>query len=271
MSCPRRSPPPCTARWTSARDRPRPTATPGRSGRSAPRRLAAMTPARGTTAAHPSRRNSAVLAPLNSLLPDPADPDAEGATDRRRRGGGGTDHRGTPACAAHRARRCLPRRAAGPHRRLPAPGSARRRRWPVRHPLTRRELPRTGGTPRASRTPRGDCRCPVVDRPPPTTRYAPTAAQRRWVAPVTKGAATPVAATRPAGWISTTSSRTPRAGPPTATTCAAPCRRHHRLKTYLSGWSFHPRRRRRTAGHDPAPASPGSADHRAVTSWNRSS
>ena len=172
-----------------------------------------------------------VLAPLNSLLPDPADPDAGG------RPTGVAEVEGEPITAAHlraahRARRCLPRRAAGPtggslHLDLLGAGGG------LLATLTRRELEQAvrRGCPQH---PEGDCRCPVVDRPPPTTRYG-----HRCPAPV--GRARDHGCRHPgcrnqAGWVDLDHVVPHAEGG--ATDCdnlCCLCRRHHRLKTHSSG------------------------------------
>ena len=179
-----------------------------------------------------------VLAPLNSLLPDPADPDAGG------RPTGVAEVEGEPITAAHlRALLTALDAVSAPAACRPPP--AARCTWICSAPAVACSPPsRAGNSNRryaaaACSTPRGTVGVrswtghprPRATRPPPPSAGG--------VAPVTTGAATPAAATGPAGRISTTSSRTPRAGPTDCDNLCCLCRRHHRLKTHSSGWSFH--------------------------------
>lgn len=69
--------------------------------------------------------------------------------------------------------------------------------------------------------PDGDCACSVLDRPAPTSAYAPTAAQHAFVTTRDRACRFPNCGHGSAGPNATTSSRTPTAGPPTAPTSAA--------------------------------------------------
>ena len=77
-SCPSRPPPPWSPRWTRMPARPRPTAIRGRSGRSAPRCMADLTLRPWDDTRPAVTAELRVLAPLNSLLPDPSDPAVAG-------------------------------------------------------------------------------------------------------------------------------------------------------------------------------------------------
>ena len=69
--------------------------------------------------------------------------------------------------------------------------------------------------------PDGDCRCAVVERPPPTENYRPTEAQRRWGRARDRHCRHPGCHNRWGGPTSITSSPTQTAERPIATTCAA--------------------------------------------------
>jgi hypothetical protein len=178
-----------------------------------------------------------VVAPLNSLLPDPADPDAGG------RPTGVAEVEGEPITAAHLRALLTALDAVCPgglqaptggslHLDLLGAGGG------LLATLTRLELEQAvrRGCPQH---PEGDCRCPVVDRPPPTTSYAPTASQRRWGRARDHGCRHPGCRNR-AGWVDLDHVVPHAEGG--ATDCdnlCCLCRRHHRLKTHSSGWSFH--------------------------------
>ena len=178
-----------------------------------------------------------VLAPVNSLLPDPADPDAGG------RPTGVAEVDGEPITAAHLRALLTALDAVCPgglqaptggslHLDLLGAGGG------LLATLTRRELEQAvrRGCPRH---PEGDCRCPVVERPPATTNYAPTAGQRRWGRARDHGCRHPGCRNQ-AGWVDL--DHVVPHGEGGATDCdnlCCLCRRHHRLKTHSSGWIFH--------------------------------
>ena len=104
--------------------------------------------------------------------------------------------------------------------------------------LTRRELEqavRRGCPAHAD----GNCRCAVVERPPPIDGYVPTAAQRRWTRARDRQCRHPGCPNR-SGWADVDHVEAYADGGRTdwATLCCL-CRRHHRLKTHAPGWSFH--------------------------------
>ncbi|CAA9277603.1 MAG: hypothetical protein AVDCRST_MAG52-3595, partial [uncultured Blastococcus sp.] len=148
------------------------------------------------------------------------------------------DHRRPPAGTAHRAGRRLSRRPPVAHRGgslhldLLGGGGA------LLVTLTRRELEqavRRGCPAHAD----GNCRCAVVERPPPIDGYVPTAAQRRWTRARDRQCRHPGCPNR-SGWADVDHVEAYADGGRTdcANLCCL-CRRHHRLKTHAPGWSFH--------------------------------
>ena len=178
-----------------------------------------------------------VLAPLNSLLPDPADPGAGGVPS------GVAEVGGEPITAAHLRALLAALDAVCPgglqaptggslHLDLLGGGGA------LLATLTRRELEqavRRG----CGQHPEGKCRCPVVQRPPRTGAYAPSAQQRRFGAARDRGCRHPGCRNR-SGWADL-DHVVPHAegGPTDCDNLCCLCRRHHRLKTHAPGWTFH--------------------------------
>jgi hypothetical protein len=82
------------------------------------------------------------------------------------------------------------------------------------------------------------CDCPVLDAPPATQAYRPTAAQRRFIAARDRGCRHP-GCSRPAIWTDADHVVAHDDGGETdcANLCTL-CRRHHRLKTHAPGWMF---------------------------------
>ena len=86
--------------------------------------------------------------------------------------------------------------------------------------------------------PEADCDCPVLDRPVPVDRYRPTPAQRRFITVRDRTCRHP-GCCNDAGWADLDHVVAHADGGATAcdNLCCL-CRRHHRLKTHASGWSF---------------------------------
>jgi hypothetical protein len=86
--------------------------------------------------------------------------------------------------------------------------------------------------------PAGDCRCPVLDRPPPVGRYRHSAAQERFLRTRDRTCRHPGCRSR-AAWADLDHVVPHGEGGPTdcANLCCL-CRRHHRLKTRARGWRF---------------------------------
>jgi hypothetical protein len=107
----------------------------------------------------------------------------------------------------------------------------------LRATATRRELARLArrGCPDHPTT---DCRCPVLDRPPPIDRYRPAPAQYRYMRTRDRTCRHPGCHTT-AGWADLDHVIPHAAGGPTdCTNLCCLCRRHHRLKTHAPGWRF---------------------------------
>src|SRR4051794_18065018 len=107
----------------------------------------------------------------------------------------------------------------------------------LRATLTRGELERLvrRGCPQH---PGGDCRSPLVDRPPPVDRYAATPAQRRYLTTRDRTCRHP-GCRNDAAWADLDHVVAHAAGGTTAceNLCCL-CRRHHRPKTHAPGWRF---------------------------------
>ncbi len=178
-----------------------------------------------------------VLAPLNSLLPDPAAPETGG----RPPGVAEVDEEHITAAHLRALLTALDAVCPGGlqaptggslHLDLLGTGGG------VLATLTRRELEqavRRGCLQHPDR----NCRCPVVQRPARTESYSPTAAQRRWGTARDHGCRHPGCRNR-AGWTDL-DHVVPHAegGPTDCDNLCCLCRRHHRLKTHAPGWSFH--------------------------------
>ena len=107
----------------------------------------------------------------------------------------------------------------------------------LRATVTRAELQRLArrGCPDH---PAGTCACPLLDRPPPVDRYAPTPAQRRFLRTRDRTCRHP-GCRNDAGWADL--DHVVPHGHGGATACenlCCLCRRHHRLKTHAAGWRF---------------------------------
>ena len=178
----------------------------------------------------------AIAAPLNSLLVDPACPDSAGTPT-------GVAHvEGEPITAAH-LRALLTALDSICPGGLQAPTGGTLRLdllgddGSLRATLTRRELEQAvrRGCPAHPEEP---CGCAVIDRPPPTDSYSPTAAQQRYGRARDGGCRHPGCRNK-AGWADL-DHVVPHAegGPTDCDNLCCLCRRHHRLKTHAPGWSF---------------------------------
>lgn len=92
--------------------------------------------------------------------------------------------------------------------------------------------------PRLPDDPAGDCVCPVIEFPAPTSAYQPTAAQCRFLTTRDRSCRHPGCDAR-AGWADADHvlSHAEGGGSDCANLCC-PCRRHHRLKTFAPGWTY---------------------------------
>jgi hypothetical protein len=178
-----------------------------------------------------------ILAPLNSLLLDPAVPAIDGLPS------GVAEVEGEPVTAAHLRALLTAIDAVCPGGlQAPTGGSLqldlRGAGGALLATLTRQELERAvrRGCPEH---PGADCRCQVVTRPPRSQGYAPTAPQRRWARARDGHCRHPGCRNR-AGWADIDHVVAHADGGPTdCDNLCCLCRRHHRLKTHAPGWTFH--------------------------------
>jgi hypothetical protein len=177
-----------------------------------------------------------VVAPLNSLLPDPSVPASGGVPT------GVAEVEGEPITARHLRALLTALDAICPgglqaptggslHFDLLGSGGA------LLATLTRRELEQAvrRGCPQHSGD---DCNCPLVARPQASDGYSPTAPQRRWSKARDRGCRHPGCRNK-AGWADLDHVIPHAQGGQTdcANLCCL-CRRHHRLKTHAPGWFF---------------------------------
>jgi hypothetical protein len=177
-----------------------------------------------------------VLAPIRSLLPDPADPGTGGDPT------GIAEVDGEPVTAAHLRALLTAVDAICPGGlQAPTGGSLHLdllgAGGNLLATLSRRELELAvqRGCPAH---PDGNCRCVVVGLPPPTDGYRPTAAQRRWARARDRHCRQPGCHNKVG---STDLDHVVAHADGGATDCdnlCCLCRRHHRLKTHAPGWIF---------------------------------
>jgi hypothetical protein len=187
-----------------------------------------------------------IVAPLNALLPDAADPTSCGEPT------GIAAVEGEPVTAAHLRALLIAVDAICPGGlQAPTGGSLYLdllgAGGNLLATLSRRELEaaaRRGcpahpdGDHADGDHPGGGCRCAVAGRPPPTDSYRPTAGQRRWVRARDVTCRHPGCHNR-VGWTDLDHVIAHADGG--ATDCdnlCCLCRRHHRLKTHAPGWIF---------------------------------
>ncbi|MGY1669802.1 DUF222 domain-containing protein [Geodermatophilus sp. SYSU D00710] len=102
-----------------------------------------------------------------------------------------------------------------------------------------RRLARTGCDRHPDGADEPDCGCPVLDRPDPVDRYAPSAVQQAFVRTRDRTCRFPTCGQR-VGWADADHVLPHADGGATdyANLCCL-CRSHHRLKTFARGWRFH--------------------------------
>jgi hypothetical protein len=177
-----------------------------------------------------------VVAPLNSLLPDPADPAVGGSPT------GIAEVEGEPVTARHLRALLTALDALCPGGlQAPTGGSLHLdllgAGGDLRATLSRREL--EFAVRRGCRLHRDDdCRCAVVERPPPTENYRSTVAQRRWVRARDRHCRHPGCRNKVGRTDLDHVIAHAGGGATDCDNLCCLCRRHHRLKTHAPGWIF---------------------------------
>jgi hypothetical protein len=177
-----------------------------------------------------------VIAPLNSLLADPADPTAGGSPT------GVADVEGEPITARHLRALLTALDALCPGGlQAPTGGSLHLdllgAGGDLLATLSRRELERA--VRRGCRLHADDdCRCAVVKRPPPTDNYRPTAAHRRWGRSRDQHCRHPGCRNKVGRTDLDHVIAYAEGGTTDCSNLCCLCRRHHRLKTHAPGWVF---------------------------------
>jgi hypothetical protein len=177
-----------------------------------------------------------VLAPLNALLPDPADPSIGGAP------AGIAAVEDEPVTARHLRALLTALDAVCPGGlQAPTGGSLHLDLLGgggnLLATLTRRELERAAR--RGCRAhPDGACRCPLVGRPPATDGYRPTEPQRRWGRARDRHCRHPGCRNRVGRTDLDHVIAHADGGATDCDNLCCLCRRHHRLKTHAPGWIF---------------------------------
>lgn len=177
-----------------------------------------------------------VLAPINALLPDPADPAGGGPP------AGNGEVGGEPVTAAHLRALLTALDAICPGGlQAPTGGSLHLdllgAGGNLLATLSRRELEcavRRG----CPAHPDGDCCCPVVGRPPATDSYRPTQAQRRWGRARDRHCRHPGCRNQVGRTDLDHVIAHADGGATDCDNLCCLCRRHHRLKTHAPGWLF---------------------------------
>jgi hypothetical protein len=177
-----------------------------------------------------------ILAPLSALVADPSVPNEQGTV------GGVAEVAGEPVTASHLRALLEALDAVCPGGVQPPTGGTMRINvlggdGALLSTLTRPQLERAARRGCADH-PIGDCRCPLVGRPPAADGYERTAAQERYVAARDRTCRHPGCGTR-AGWADL--DHVLPHGEGGATGCdnlCCLCRRHHRLKTFAPGWVY---------------------------------
>jgi hypothetical protein len=177
-----------------------------------------------------------VVAPINSLLPDPADPSLGGFP----RGIGEVE--GEPITWRHLRALLAAIDAVCPGGLQAPPGGSLHldllgAGGNLLATLSRRALERA--VRRGCRHhPDGDCRCALIRRPPSTSSYRPTGAQRRWVRARDQRCRHPGCRNKVGRTDLDHVLSSAEGGVTDCDNLCCLCRRHHRLKTHASGWSF---------------------------------
>jgi hypothetical protein len=177
-----------------------------------------------------------VLAPVNALLPDAADPTVGGEP------AGIAAVEDEPITAAHLRALLTALDAICPGGlQAPTGGSLHLdllgAGGNLLATLTRRELELAAR--RGCRAhPDGDCGCAVVDRPPPTDAYRPTEAQRRWGRARDRHCRHPGCRNKVGRTDLDHVIAHADGGATDCDNLCCLCRRHHRLKTHAPGWIF---------------------------------
>jgi hypothetical protein len=185
---------------------------------------------------HPVTAELHVIAPLNSLLPDPADPAVGGSPT------GIADVEGEPITAGHLRALLTALDAVCPGGlQAPTGGSLHLdllgANGALLATLSRRELELA--VRRGCRLHQGDgCRCAVVGRPPPTENYRPTVAQRRWGRARDRHCRHPGCRNKVGRTDLDHVIPHAEGGATDCDNLCCLCRRHHRLKTHAPGWIF---------------------------------
>jgi hypothetical protein len=177
-----------------------------------------------------------VIAPLNSLLTDPANPTIDGSPM------GLAEVDDEPITGAHLRALLTALDAVCPGGlQAPTGGSLHLdllgAGGDLLATLSRRELELA--VRRGCRLhPDGDCRCAVVKRPPATENYRPTAAQRRWGRARDRHCRHPGCRNKVGRTDLDHVIAHADGGATDCDNLCCLCRRHHRLKTHAPGWFF---------------------------------